>query len=95
MEGTPNTLYEALAVGNACVASTADGQGEILTDGETALLFEPGDSRKMAGQLLRVLGDKAVELALREHAQALAARFDGRAAIRTMEQYYVKLLAGS
>ena len=33
-EGTPNSLYEALAVGNAIVASTTDGQGEILKNEE-------------------------------------------------------------
>ncbi len=95
MEGTPNTLYEALAVGNACVASTADGQGEILTDGESALMFAPGDHRKMAEQLLRVLRDNAVEQALRANARALGARFDGRAAIRKMEQFYTELVSGN
>ncbi len=95
MEGTPNTLYEALAVGNACVASTADGQGEILADGESALMFAPGDHQKMAEQLLRVLRDNAVEQALRSNATALGARFDGRAAIRKMEQYYVELVSGN
>jgi len=95
MEGTPNTLYEALAVGNACVASTADGQGEILTDGENALMFAPGDHQKMAEQLLRVLRDNALEQALRESAKALASRFDGRAAIRKMEQYYVEMVSGN
>jgi glycosyltransferase involved in cell wall biosynthesis len=47
-EGTPNTLYEALAVGNAILASTADGQGEILTHEKDALLFAPGDLAALA-----------------------------------------------
>lgn len=88
MEGTPNTLYEALAVGNACVASTADGQGEILKDGETALMFAPGDHGKMAEQLLRVLSDKDLETHLRKKAKELAGHFDGRKAIRKMEEIY-------
>lgn len=95
MEGTPNTLYEALAVGNACVASTADGQGEILTDGESALMFAPGDHQKMAEQILRVLRDNEVEKTLRMHAKALAARFDGRVAIRKMEQFYIEMVSGN
>lgn len=92
MEGTPNTLYEAMAVGNACVASTADGQGEILKDGETALMFEPGDHEKMTKQLLQVLKDEKLEQQLRGASRQLAKKFDGRAAIRQMEEYYRELL---
>lgn len=95
MEGTPNTLYEALAVGNACVASTADGQGEILKDGESALMFCPGDYKKMAEQLLLLLQDGKLEGTLRVNAKSLAANFDGRTAIRKMEQYYIELVSGN
>ena len=77
------------------MASTADGQGEILTDGENALMFAPGDHQKMAEQILRVLQDNDVEQALRMHARSLAARFDGRVAIRKMEQFYTDMVSGN
>lgn len=92
MEGTPNTLYEAMAVGNAIVASTTDGQGEILTDEQDALLFEPGDDKKMAEQLRRVLDDKDLETKLRNASKKLSAEFDGTNAIRKMEGYYRELM---
>ena len=83
-----------MAVGNACVASTADGQGEILKDGEAALMFEPGDHEKMAEQLIKVLKDPGLEQKLREASSELAKKFDGRKAIMQMEDYYRQLVIG-
>ncbi len=92
MEGTPNTLYEALAVGNAIVASTADGQGEILVDGETALMFAPGDSTRMGELLERVLTDAALRGDLARAALARASDFDGHKTIETMQAMYESIV---
>jgi glycosyltransferase involved in cell wall biosynthesis len=92
MEGTPNTLYEALAVGNAIVASTADGQGEILLDGKTALMFEPGDSERMSEQLRRVVSEPGLKETLKQAAHALSAEFDGRKTIATMQDTYEAIM---
>lgn len=87
-EGTPNTLYEAMAVGNAAVASTADGQGEILEDGKTALLFVPGDHVSMARLVLQVLGDEALRGRLRAAVLERIKDFDMKRTIATMERTY-------
>lgn len=92
-EGTPNTLYEAMLVGNAAVASTADGQGEILEHGKTALLFEPGDDARMAEHLARVLDDGTLAGNLRRNVRARIRDFDGRACIRAMEETYEAIMA--
>ncbi|MFC1497787.1 glycosyltransferase family 4 protein [Verrucomicrobiota bacterium] len=94
MEGTPNTLFEAMAVGNAIVASTADGQGEILEDEKTALMFVPGDIDKMTDQLLRVLNNEDLRLKLKEASVNLSKKFDGRKTIETMQGFYVEILKG-
>lgn len=94
MEGTPNTLYEALAVGNAIVASTADGQGEILRDGATALLFEPGDVARMSELLGRVCANDELQRDLKDAARALADDFDGRKTIEAMERIYETITGG-
>ena len=91
-EGTPNTLYEAMAVGNAPVASTADGQGEILEDGTTALLFAPGDYEAMARLTLRVLGDDALRARLQRNVLERIKDFDMRRTIATMEQTYERMV---
>ena len=87
-EGTPSTLFEGMAVGNACVASTADGQGEILRDGEDALLFAPGDVEALARLALRVLGDPALANRLRQNALARIKDFDMKRCLEKMERKY-------
>lgn len=92
-EGTPNTLYEAMLVGNAPVASTADGQGEILEDGKTALMFEPGDHVKMAAHVARLLDEPELADRLRRNVKTRIRDFDGFTCIRTMEQTYDRIIA--
>jgi len=91
-EGTPNTLYEAMAVGNAPVASTADGQGEILEDGKTALLFEPGDFSKMAELIVRVLRDDGLRKRLQENVRIRIKDFDMGRTIATLEATYESIM---
>ena len=90
-EGTPNTLYEALAVGNAILASTADGQGEILTQGKDAVLFEPGDVDALAEGLVRLAGDADLRADLRRAALRRAPDFDMRKTIETLLATYRSL----
>lgn len=91
-EGTPNTLYEAMAVGNPAVASTADGQGEILEDGRTALLFTPGDHEALARLTLRLLDDVPLRSQLGRNAMERIKDFDMRRTIQAMESAYESLL---
>lgn len=44
-EGLPNAVLEAMACGLTCVAADVSGTRELITDGETGFLFEPGDLR--------------------------------------------------
>ncbi|MCS6770654.1 MAG: glycosyltransferase [Kiritimatiellae bacterium] len=93
-EGTPNTLYEAMLAGVPAVASTADGQGEILEHEKTALLFAPGDSAMMARHIIRLLEDPALRARLGEAARERIREFDGLRTIRRMEAVYLELLEG-
>lgn len=93
MEGTPNTLFEALAMGNTIVASNIDGQGEILEHDRTGLLFAPGDDQAMAAQLSRVLGNPKLARSLRKQALLRAKNFDGNTTIRAMEALYERVVA--
>jgi glycosyltransferase involved in cell wall biosynthesis len=87
-EGTPSTLFEGMAVGNVCVASTADGQGEILRDGEDALLFKPGDIEALARLTLKVLADPYLARRLRLNALARIKDFDMKRCLDVMERKY-------
>jgi glycosyltransferase involved in cell wall biosynthesis len=39
----PNVLVEAAALGIPLIAARTGGMADVLEDGETALLFDPGD----------------------------------------------------
>ena len=93
MEGTPNTLYEALAVGNVAVACPTDGQGEILEDEETALMFPVGDSDAMAACMRRVLDEPETRKTLKAAALARSKDLDGRNCIAGMATLYQRIMA--
>jgi colanic acid/amylovoran biosynthesis glycosyltransferase len=57
MEGIPVVLMEALAAGLCVVASRLSGIPELVRDGETGFLVEPGDPEDLAAGLARALGD--------------------------------------
>ena len=94
-EATPYTLFEAMAVGNLPVASTADGQGEILEHEKTALLFEPGDAAKMAELTLRLLNDPGLQDRLRNHVLQRIRDFDMRRTIAAVEHTYERMMLES
>ena len=91
-EGTPSTLFEGMAVGNACVASTADGQGEILVHEKDALLFAPGDVEAMARNSLRLLDDPGLMKHLRQQALIRIQDFDMKRCLDKMERKYEEVV---
>jgi len=79
-EGMPVVCLEAMAAGRVVVASRAGGLPEIIVDGHTGLLFEPGDVHALARLLARVIGDEVLRLRISANAR-MAARSYGWAQI--------------
>ena len=52
--GSPTKLFEYMAMGKPIVASDLDQIGEVLSDGDNALLVEPGDSSALARAIRRL-----------------------------------------
>lgn len=50
-ENAPLSLLESLALGRPVIASRIGGIPELLTEGETGWLFEPGDRDSLRGAL--------------------------------------------
>jgi len=94
LEGTPNTLFEALAAGVCIVANPVDGQGEILEDDKTALLFDIGDSGALAERIMRLMDDPDLAGRLREAALAKSRDFDGRKTVAKIQALYENILEG-
>ncbi|MBN2564201.1 MAG: glycosyltransferase family 4 protein [Candidatus Eisenbacteria bacterium] len=58
-ENSPMAIHESFAHGKAVVGSRIGGIPELISEGETGLLFEPGDSEGLAGCLRRLWDDPA------------------------------------
>ncbi len=50
-EGMSNALLEAMSVGVPCVATRVGGNPELVEEGSSGLLFEPGDATRLAAHL--------------------------------------------
>jgi len=60
---TPLKPLEAMAMRKPVIASNIGGHRELLRDGETGLLFNPGDASSLAQSIARLLDDQL----LRDH----------------------------
>src|SRR5205814_2323286 len=73
-EGTPLSLFEAMAAGKAIVSTAVDGCREVLEDGVTALLVPPRDPTALAAALGRVVDDATLRRSLAGNARAASTR---------------------
>jgi glycosyltransferase involved in cell wall biosynthesis len=56
--GSPTKLFEYMAMGRGIVASNLDQIGEVIADGKSGLLVEPGDPVALAAGLRRLASDE-------------------------------------
>lgn len=92
-EGLGIALLEALAASRACVASRVGGIGDIVKDGYSGLLVEPGDSRAIGDAIIRLLGDEHLREAMGERgAQVVRERFTLDAMADKMISLYTKVV---
>lgn len=75
-EGLPQSMLQAMAAGVPVVATKAGGVPEVITDGHTGILVEPGDHEGLARGIINVLrqpelgghlAKNARELVMKEH----------------------------
>jgi glycosyltransferase involved in cell wall biosynthesis len=87
-EGTPLTVFEALAMGKPIVATDADGLVDVLTDRRDALIVPKANAELLAGAINRLLETPSLSAALSEEARNTGARYDIGAFVRKMERLY-------
>ncbi len=87
-EGTPLTVFEALAMGKAIVATDADGLMDVLTDGRDAVIVPKRDARALADGLIRVMDEPRTRERLRAAAYETGKQYDIAAFVRKMERLY-------
>ncbi len=66
-EGFGLVYAEAMAAGLPCVASNCDASGEVVVDGETGIVVDPGDTGSLADALIRILTDETLRRRLGEN----------------------------
>ncbi len=54
-EGIPNVMLESSAEGRICIASNINGSRDVVEEGKTGFLFNPGDAEDLASQVEKVL----------------------------------------
>lgn len=83
---------EAMAAGTPVVATSTGGTGEIITDGETGLLFPPDDSKKLAQAVIRILTDQKLAGKLQESVIAAAQKYTIQNMVITTKNLYQDVL---
>ena len=90
-EGTPLTAFEALASGNAIVATDADGLVDILTDGEDAVIVPKRNAAALAEKIVWAIDHPADRARLASAARVSGRRYDVTLFVRKMERLYTLL----
>lgn len=79
-EGFPSSILESMAHGRPVICSNIGGLSEIIEDGKTGLLFEPGNARQLAQkvrylwnnpQLCRRMGLRAQDVVRKQYSKEL------------------------
>jgi glycosyltransferase involved in cell wall biosynthesis len=93
-EAFSNSLMEAMGCGCCPVASRVGGNPELVTDGETGLLFPVGDAAALAQRLALLLDQPDYRRRLAEQAERrMREHFTRLQAARTMGGIYQEFLA--
>jgi glycosyltransferase involved in cell wall biosynthesis len=87
-EGTPLTVFEALAMGKPIVATDADGLMDVLTHDHDALIVTRRDAAALANAIIRTMDDPATRARLGAAAHVTGRQYDIAAFVRKMEQLY-------
>jgi glycosyltransferase involved in cell wall biosynthesis/histidinol phosphatase-like PHP family hydrolase len=89
----PQLLFRAMAGGAVPVASRLPTYEEALADGERGLLFEVRDALTLAGQLERLVSDKALRETFHDRIHDLRPALDWSRAADAFEELYAEVAA--
>jgi glycosyltransferase involved in cell wall biosynthesis len=92
-EGLSLALLEAMAAGQAIVASRNESHEAVLDHGKTALMFEVDDVQDLASNLTRVLKDKHLRTTISSGARRLCIEtYSNSYAADQLESLYEKII---
>lgn len=94
-EGTPLTVFEAMAAARPIVATDADGLAEVLRHDDNALVVPRRDAAALARAIVRLIDSPADRTRLAAGARHTADQYDIAAFVRKMERLYDVLVRES
>jgi len=93
-EGMSNSIMESMAAGKPVVATRVGGNPELIQDGETGFLTQPGDVVALANAIRRIVEDPPLARALGLQARArISQRFSVDAMVDATERLYDELVS--
>ena len=92
-EGTPLTVFEAMAMAKPILATTVDGLEDVLAHEANALLVAPRDAPALAREMARLVTEPELAARLGRAASLSSKRFDIQTFVHKMERLY-ELLVG-
>jgi glycosyltransferase involved in cell wall biosynthesis len=94
-DSTSVSLLEAMAAGCLPVVSDIPGNREWVVDGETALLFPPGDDANLAAALQRAIREPGLrERAAERNRKVIAERATWATNMQAVEDLFARLAPG-
>ncbi|HXE80001.1 MAG TPA: glycosyltransferase [Vicinamibacterales bacterium] len=90
-EGTPLTVFEAMAVGKPIVATDADGLTDVLVPGETARIVPKANADALARAIVDLIDRPDERARLAAAARQASRDYDITAFVRKMERLYTTL----
>jgi glycosyltransferase involved in cell wall biosynthesis len=87
-EGTPLTVFEALAASRPIVATDADGLLDVLADGRDAVIVPKRNAHALADKIVDLMDHPEERARLAAGARATADNYDIGAFVRKMERLY-------
>ena len=90
-DGIPNVFVESLAMGLPVVGTRLSAIPELIEDGKTGLLVQPGNDEEMANGMLRILTDTQLrEQILHSGKERVRQAFNNRELIKDLFSVYRK-----
>ncbi len=92
-EAFPNAVLEAMAAGLPVVASAVGGVVEVVEDGRTGLLAQPGDAPALARQICRLMENSSLATTLADNGRTLVqTRYSFDRMVSAIDDIYVSEL---
>ena len=91
-EGLPNVILEAFAMKIPVVASDIGGIREVVKDGHTGYLVEPGNVKDLVSAILKIWKDQKSCIKMGENARQLVIEYHDRKSQMFIFQEYFKTL---